>query len=298
MSAYGDAQARGHEFTACVLLYGDNLPLHQRVLRSVLQGLPASVELRIGLNAVGRDTLDFLSQNLSAYGGSEHPSAPRLTTNNTVFPWGGYWCQDVGFRVVSIFTNENCNSLKYPIMGYMFRCDKFETRHWWLWFDDDSWFKEIDHNQPWSAPAKPGPAWAAILYAADVSDGYFGQPLYCAWAAGQFEWVKQQPWYRGLSPEIVQSGRYGITFAAGGLFGVADRLVKLVDWPPRAMVHNGGDTMLGEALRQQGVHVTRLELNTSGIKVDDGKRRGYSEPPTGSLLWRKAQDKSASVQVT
>ena len=286
MADSGDAVLAGHDSAACVLLYGDNLPLHQRVLRSVLQGLPEPVELRIGLNAVGQSTLEFLSQNLMCFGGHDRPSVAQLAAMHTDYPWNGYWSQGAG-RLTSVFTVENVNSLKYPIMRLMFHTSQLFHPQWWLWFDDDSWFTEIDQNQSWQAPAAPGRAWAAIERAMDESEGYFGKPLYCAWEAGQFDWVRARGWYRGMAPELLPHGKFGATFAAGGFFGVKHCLVDLLDWPPEEMRHNGGDTMLGEALRQQGIRVHALDCAAGGIRVDDGKRRGYSEPPTGSLAWRE-----------
>jgi hypothetical protein len=51
--------------------------------------------------------------------------------------------------------------------------------------------------------------------------------------------------------------------------------MRACDWPDPRIKHNGGDVMLGEALRQMGYVIQQVKID--GVAISDHKRRGYSE---------------------
>jgi len=162
------------------------------------------------------------------------------------------------------------NLPKYKVMRDMFslRPPKYE---WILWFDDDSYIEK--------------PFWyeATKLYIESRRSQnicYFGQPWFVHHLPGQWEFIKTMPWFKGKPPELIQ-GKPGITFAQGAYWGLRNDVRQLLDWPPsdRGLSHNGGDTLLGEAVRQQGLPFHKFHR---GVKVNAAKRRGHSEAPAGS----------------
>jgi hypothetical protein len=71
----------------------------------------------------------------------------------------------------------------------------------------------------------------------------------------------------------------GITFATGGYWWLRTDVIRQLDWPDERLSHNGGDTLLGEAIRQQG---WPFHKNNYGVKVNAAPRRGLHEAPAGS----------------
>jgi hypothetical protein len=56
--------------------------------------------------------------------------------------------------------------------------------------------------------------------------------------------------------------------------------MKQLDWPDPRLNHNGGDTLLGEAIRQQQLPRHAFHY---GVKINKYKRRGFREKPAGSI---------------
>ena len=108
-----------------------------------------------------------------------------------------------------------------------------------MWFDDDSYAPHGD------------PGWwdrAAAHWASRPSDCVQTGVLHKIRQRGlQFDGIRQQPWYRG---KTVSSGSL-FTFVTGGWW-IADRgFLRRWDYPFPALHHNGGDSILGELIRQQ-----------------------------------------------
>lgn len=123
---------------------------------------------------------------------------------------------------------------KYPLMRQMFRdrtpADKI------MWFDDDSY---LDHTTgvPW---------WHRI---AEHSRGILqlGVPHYIQQRGRQHEVIVRQPWYNNKPVDA----KHRYRFATGGWW-VADTAFLLQwNYPFPALYHNGGDSILGELIRQQ-----------------------------------------------
>ena len=227
------------------LLYGPHHALHRRLLRGFASSVPKSVPLTLWLNGVPDSTRRSIDFELD------------------------------GFQVLT-FDRKNENVHKYVAMRTMFQGFK-ETaasgegkafpEDWAVWFDDDShiartsWYSGV---RAYSL-AHPGAR-------------YIGQPWFAHWRRGQWDWVVKQPWYSGLSSEII-NGKPGVSFAQGAYWLLRSDAIRDLDWPLN-LDHNGGDVMLGEACRQRGFHFHKFY---EGVKINDAPRRGFAEAPAGCV---------------
>lgn len=142
----------------------------------------------------------------------------------------------------TIVTVEDCekkNRGKYPLMRKMFEVSA--TSPSVMWFDDDScvdfvhtdrWWDEIDSQ--WHSRSPDVVQCGAIHKIRQ--------------RGLQYEVVARQPWYTGQPLSAVSN----YTFVTGGWW-IADRsFLSQWDYPFPAIHHNGGDSILGELVRQQG----------------------------------------------
>lgn len=254
-------------FTACTLLYGDFNQLHLRTLKTLLDTTPPEVEVRIGLNEVCSASLGWICNWLKNPGLRRALQAPPTDTVNI------FSQEDGDGRLVKLYSAGGSNLRKYPMMRFMFGharpwCHQLFS-DWVIWLDDDTWFRRN--------------GWLEQLAALheDVNVRYVGERWFQAYAPGQLEFIQAQPWYRGIPP-FEKDGKNQFVFATGGFWAVRTEEIMALQWPPPSIVHNGGDTMLGEAFRQQGVPLTIFPTKTLGVEVNDADRRGYREKPTGA----------------
>jgi hypothetical protein len=99
--------------TVCVLLYGDHFFLCQRFFAQLFRHTPADAfHLRIGLNAVGTRTVNFVEEVAR-----RHPHTRVYASEINIF--------------------------KGPMSRRMFHEDPIETE-WTIWFDDDSYVTRPD----------------------------------------------------------------------------------------------------------------------------------------------------------
>jgi hypothetical protein len=246
-------------------MYGDHHDLHRRCLESLLDSIPGDnhTEIRIGLNEVCDQTLSWLEQGVRS--GDETLFPGTLAAGNKL-------CGIRAGRYL-FYSHGNQNLKKYPMMRHMWHQDRLKTE-WVLWLDDDTHFE----GNNWVDMLK------SHMQAAD--NHYMGESWWCDWLAGQWDMVRQQPWFKGKDPEVrhTRRGRRpGINFHTGGFVAIRSKLIRKLDWPLN-LLHNGGDTLLAEAVRQQGIKLTTLPTKKYGVRVNDGKRRGYSEKPAGSRV--------------
>ena len=104
-----------NNFTICVLLYGDFPKLAERCLSSIIQTLPdIGSNLRIGMNAVSRETLDVVRK--------------------------------IGTGLLSA-SAENIH--KYPMMRHMLYGENRITTPYTMWFDDDSYLLKQSDGDIW-----------------------------------------------------------------------------------------------------------------------------------------------------
>ncbi len=214
--------------TVAVLLYGDYPWLAQRVLDPLLALCSGPyVDLRVGCNAVGPGTDDYLcSRGL--------PVVPGVTAS------GG---------VTVVRSAENLH--KYPMMRRLMRTDPLAEH--FMWFDDDSF---IDTDGDPMDVIKGAVARCA-------PDTMVGQVYSIRLGGNQHLWVRAQPWYTG---KPVDAGQV-VSFCTGGWWTVRSDFLEKHDWPCVELSRKGGDVMLGELCRQQGVRLVNVGP-TFGVRVN------------------------------
>lgn len=245
----------GHaRFSVCVLLYGDYPKLADRCLSTLgvalFNGKQYVEDVRIGLNVVGDATRKIAEQ-----------WADRM------------WDKQ---RLRTIFYIPDRQVGKYPLMRRMFYDESNPLAEIVMWFDDDTYF------------ASYPPEWWPDIRAKLEGNHMVGQ---CRWAmpmqGNQWEWIKTQPWYNpavGLPSRI--HGRHAFRFCQGAWWVIRRAVLHDLNWPVPELHHNGGDSMLGEALRHQGLEMAPydqgLRINADAKGEHSGaKRRGISEPVVG-----------------
>jgi len=163
------------------------------------------------------------------------------------------------------------NKFKYPVMRELIYKKPVSTE-WFIWFDDDSYVTD----KRWLPKLEE-----TIDKTYDDGGRLYGQIYRWDLRAGQKEWIEAAHWYRNKPFLTATKGAdnvHTIKFPTGGYWAVPyENLIDLF-WPDERIVHNGGDTMLGEAVRQQGYSVVGCHAH---VKVNDGKRRGASTNPAG-----------------
>lgn len=203
----------------CFLLYGAFERLALGVAQSLSRWGPTPpVDIRIGFNAVSERSKSIVFDALQAY----QSSNPDVV--------GYVWdCPT------------NCG--KYPLMRRMFCLDSVDDcptlQEYVSWFDDDSVITDAGSDYV---------SKIADSLKVDQTAVQAGCVHLITQRGYQYEWIQKQPWYTGK--DVNQSTRF--RFATGG-FWVADSsfLIKH-DYPFKEIYHNGGDSMLGELIRQQG----------------------------------------------
>lgn len=227
-----------------LLMYGDFPHLHKRVLDS-LQTFAKGIRVKVWCNQVCDSTLLRLS---------------KLKEDT---------------RWLVYFSSEN--KPKYQVMRQLF--DHFkrpvgerDEAKWVVWLDDDSFIRDHDWFERTTKFIEDNPEAA-----------YIGQCWYVHYLSGQQEFVKDSKWYKGVDVEMCPTKKPGvkkpgISFAQGGYWWLKADVLRLLDWPDARLNHNGGDTLLGEAVRQQQLPFHKFHY---GVQVNAAKRRGFHEAPAG-----------------
>jgi hypothetical protein len=234
------------EFTVFALFYGDHPELAQRCLDS-LRGLPyTTAELRIGLNAVP-DT-----------------SKTQDIVRSMV--------EDRHLDASNVYESTE-NIYKYPMMRRMFHDpdNPILTPHI-MWFDDDSFFRtdEITRMDLWFSALSTHMEKASML----------GAVYKLGLSGNQRAFIEDQEWYN--DKPVGDS----FTFITGGWWCLRADIVKEFDWPVADLAHRGGDTLLGELLRQHDHTLKHFTRNVAINADSDGNqckapRRGFDSPPVG-----------------
>lgn len=224
----------------CTLLYGDHFDLHKRILDSFVKCVPAETTVWIWMNSCGKQTQDY---------------AKLLQPNRK-------W----------ILSFAGTNEPKYKVMRDMFLLFKEaegSDHKWVVWFDDDSWITKDD----WFAHME-----AYIKAKQRENICYIGQPWFVHHLPGQWDFISKSKWFKDRLTEKI-CDKPGVNFAQGAYWWLRTDVACRLDWPDERLSHNGGDTLLGEAIRQQGLPFHKHDY---GVKVNDAKRRGRSDRPAGS----------------
>ena len=134
---------------------------------------------------------------------------------------------------VKVYEPESgANVGKYPLLRQMLADS--DVAEQFMWFDDDSY---LDVDSSW---------WDSV-YQLSKKHTQIGAVHMIMQRNKQFEVIKQQPWYTGK----ILNSRHRYTFATGGWWVANTAFLKQWDYPFKELHHNGGDSILGELIRQQ-----------------------------------------------
>jgi hypothetical protein len=204
-------------YTIAALLYGDYPELASRLLYSLPTGDSRIKEVRLGLNEVSEATLQIVRQ-----------WAAGLVAQRTVV------------NVLTWRTDKNTG--KYRVMREMLHSQvvPFVSKYV-MWFDDDSFVTS-------SGPADVA-GWLDRLGSLLASDSVVqvGRVHRIRQRGVQYCYVRNADWYTGLQIDA----HHKFLFATGGWWVADYSFLRTHDYPFADMYHNGGDSMLGELVRQQ-----------------------------------------------
>lgn len=157
------------------------------------------------------------------------------------------------------------NILKYPTMRRMF-LDQPDAPlgEAVMWFDDDSY---LDGSYP--------DFWYAVHDRLATHDVLGQSHWRKGYSAAARRWIAAQPWcLRPVEPQV--------KFCTGGWWVLRRQVIRRFDWPPPELRHKGGDMLLGELCRQQGLRVgffdrgVRINADAQG-RHSKAERRGASQ---------------------
>lgn len=247
------------ETTAFMLLYGDYPALHLKTLNSFLARVPKDVEKRLWLNAVCLDTFAWLLNNLPP---------------NTI-----------------LYVNDE-NRPKYKAMQLLF----YDPRHpittpWVTWMDDDILITKPDWYEKTTE---------FISSHSNQNVCFFGQQRRKGHQPGVRKFIRQAKWFRGRKFQRIKgegSSSFrgpGIVFIQGSYWWLRTDALKKLLWPDERLSHNGGDTLLSEAVWQQKLPQHEFFY---GVIPNNADRRGISENPAGFAFKRvtKTDKKPATM---
>lgn len=147
----------------------------------------------------------------------------------------GWATQQMATTPVYIYEEKYGNNLgKYPLMRQMFKDRKLAAKT--MWFDDDS-FLDADSIDWWNNALILSQKYTQIGALHSISQ-----------RKRQHEVIVKQPWFTGKP--VNKQHRY--IFATGGWWVADTSFLTRWDYPFAAIHHNGGDSILGELIRQQG----------------------------------------------
>lgn len=234
------------QFTVAVLLFGDYPKLAERCLSSLRRSLPSP---RVADFRLGMNAVCAETRRIAE-------NFAKGTADACGVPVTAYDCLQ--------------NRFKYPLMRKMLHGSQLAS--WTVWFDDDSYLTV-------------GPEWWDWLAKATEAADMLGKIYHAGASLDRNNWVKRQPWYSGDLLPLEHHGKPAFKFATGGWWAIRSQILTDWDWPSRELVHRGGDSMLGELLRQRNYrlvdfhHGVRINADESGIHSTAPRR-----PPGSSRV--------------
>ena len=252
------------KLSICALFYGDHSDLATRCLGSIERSLSGGAryvqDFRLACNVVSPETLAIV----------------RAFADSTLAKYG------IPSR---LFFFDDVH--KYPAMRRLFDAHE-PLADATMWFDDDSYFEGVRDAAWWLS------MWEN-LEQADMLGQFWLMPI----QGNQWQWVKSQSWFNeqvGLPPKKVR-GKLAFEFCQGAWWVIRSEILKRYDWPLAEIRHNGGDSMLGELFRHQGLRMARFY---GGVRINadekgrhsKAKRRGYNERRVGADYTGKPLDTS------
>lgn len=167
-------------------------------------------------------------------------NAPSEESRQLVHEWAKANSKHCRIFVFEEIASQNLG--KYPLMRQMLRYANLASHV--MWFDDDSYLDNavgIDWWQQVDREAKKAAQIGAIHKIMQ--------------RGRQFEAIKNQPWY---NLKLVNS-RHRFTFATGGWWVAKSSVLMEANYPFVELYHNGGDSILGEFLRQQNKKLVQFK---------------------------------------
>jgi hypothetical protein len=152
---------------------------------------------------------------------------------------------------------------KYPMMRRLVGNYGGDATHM-MWFDDDSCLRPDVHVRGWLN---------AVSSRAGRTQGSLGALYTTQLSTAQQDWVRRQPWYTG------RPFHDPLLFNAGAWTVLPLELMRRCDYPGPQLRHNGGDTMLGALLHQQGLVPEQFRV---GLAIGaDAELREAAQPRRG-----------------
>jgi len=162
---------------------------------------------------------------------------------------------------------------KYPLMRKI--VDRV-TQPLFMWFDDDSY---LNITEP-----EPVTQWLGLVENQMRPDTQLGSIHKIRQRNKQYLVIPLQPWYTGLTV----TPKHSFTFATGGWWTIHSDFLHKWKYPFDDLHHNGGDSILGELIRQQGKRlvnfaqancrcescVSRNKPIVAGVMINEGGRKG------------------------
>lgn len=164
---------------------------------------------------------------------------------------------------------EGKNVGKYPLMRKMFHDPARPLRgDRVMWFDDDSY---VTGGPEW---------WGRVHHDSDTS--HLVGAVYSIRSRGeQYANVPKQPWYGDLA---LKPGHV-FRFCTGGWWICRTDVLRKWDYPWPVLHHNGGDSLLGELVRQQKLVLldrregVRINADWNGVESKSPRRGIQSKWP-------------------
>lgn len=233
--------------TFCILVYGDEVQYFTRLKESLLNQINMETSRQyaviVGMNAPS-DALYIAVDDFCA----------RLTTKERV----------QASHVRATYDKTDCGNIgKYPMMRAMFTAVTDGSNV--MWFDADSYinnFRGTDTRGFFNSIEM-------YLQNYEVIGKRYLIARNPTYSPSQVEAITKQPWYTGKDI----TGDYVLEFVPGSWFCFSAAFMRRKVFPFKDLMHNGGDIMLGEYLRQQAIPVmydTHSFVRINKALNDDG----------------------------
>jgi hypothetical protein len=215
-------------FSVNALFYGDHAPLAARLLDGLLAAADWSLI----------DEIRFAFNDVCEV------TRRCVTAAARVVPVPCYLYEEVRGRNVG----------KYPLLRRMLYDTQYPlSAARLMWFDDDTYLRP-ETTRSW---------WRQVW---ELSQRYvmLGSRYNMTQRGLQYKAIPQQPWYNGQP--VGKFHRY--KFFTGGWWVADPTILRKWNYPFPELHHNGGDTLLGELMRQQDYPVFHFN-NGIAINADD-----------------------------
>ena len=235
-------------FTCSVVCFGDHLELAKRCLASIVYRLDPALVHSL------RVGLNAVSPAVRDYVRKRLADTPQ-TLQTLIYDCGGD------------------NRYKYPLLRRMIRDQEHPViTQFVMHFDDDS-----------AVAPESDKSWWTDVYTAMHRADMIGQLWAKRAEVNQLRAIARQTWYKHVP---LRPG-HRFKFATGGWWVIRTSVLQQYNWPLPEIKHRGGDCLLGELFRQQGLRLVPFDKGV-WINADaeghasKSPRRGFDEPPVFS----------------